>query len=70
MAEKKDRDHGFDDGSYVIKKSRKFDIFAFVVCLLVAFVIWVYAAGRENELPEQPNETESASLTVTAVDTL
>lgn len=37
-----------DDGSYVVKKTKKSSIFAFIVCVLVAFVIWAYAEATEN----------------------
>jgi hypothetical protein len=30
------------DGSYVVKKSRRSNIFAFVLCVLLAFFIWAY----------------------------
>ncbi len=48
MSKRKEKDHGYDDGSYVIKKSRKFSVFAFILCLLIAFVIWLYATGKAN----------------------
>lgn len=70
MARKKEKDHGFDDGSYVVKKNRKFDIFAFIICLFVALAIWIFAESRANEELKVPSEGESASVTVTAVDTL
>ena len=35
------------DGSYVVKKSRKSNIFAFVLCLLLAFFIWAYTQSTE-----------------------
>ncbi len=66
MARKKEKDHGFDDGSYVVKKNRKFDIFAFIVCVLVAFVIWVYAEGRANDVPSDTTvEGEQVSESAT-----
>ena len=34
-----------NDGSYVVKKSRKSSVFAFIVCFLIAFVIWAYTAS-------------------------
>ena len=51
MARKKEKNHSYDDGSFVVKKKRKFNVFAFIVCALVAFVIWVYAEGRTNDVP-------------------
>ena len=38
-----------DDGTYVVKKSRKSNILAFILCLLVAFVIWAYTESYGNE---------------------
>ena len=35
------------DGSYVVKKSRKSNIFAFILCLLLAFFIWAYTQSTE-----------------------
>ncbi len=40
-----------DDGTYVVKKSRKSNILAFILCLLVAFVIWAYAASFGSDSP-------------------
>lgn len=50
-----------DDGSYVVKKTKKSSIFAFVVCVLVAFVIWAYA-----EATEKGGEKDTASDTSVA----
>lgn len=69
MANKKG--NGFDDGSYVVKKSRKLDIFVFIICLLISFAIWLYASQRAEELPqENPTETESEALSETTTDAL
>lgn len=38
-----------DDGSYVVKKSKKSSIVAFIVCVLVACVIWAYAEANDKE---------------------
>ena len=62
MAKKKEQDHGYDDGSYVIKKNRKFSIVAFILCMLVAFVIWLYAENKENQKDTEMNETGGDSL--------
>ena len=37
-----------DDGSYVVKKTKKSSILAFVFCVLLAFVIWAYAEADEK----------------------
>lgn len=38
-----------DDGSYVVKKTKKSSVLAFILCLLIAFVIWAYADATESE---------------------
>ena len=71
MARKKQKDQAFDDGSYVVKKKRNFDIFAFIVCVLVAFVIWVFAAGRTNDVPSDTTvESEQICESVTETQTI
>ena len=68
---KKRKENGYDDGSFVVKKSRNFNIFAFIVCLLVAFVIWVYAEGRTNEMSSDTTlESEQVRASVTETQTL
>lgn len=37
-----------NDGSYVVTHSKKMNVFAFIVCLLLAFCIWVYVMNMEN----------------------
>lgn len=49
-----------DDGSYVVKKSKKSSVLAFILCLLCAFVIWAYADATEAE-----NKAEADSATAT-----
>ena len=62
-----------DDGSYVVNKSKKHSIFAFIVCILIAFVIWAYVEATEdivklkaesNAETTQPYESQSNSETV------
>ena len=66
MARNKKKEHSYDDGSYVVKKKRKFDIFAFIICVLVAFVIWVFAEGRANDVPSDTTvEGEQVSESAT-----
>ena len=36
-----------DDGSYVVKKSKKSNILAFIICLVIAFIIWTYTVNIE-----------------------
>ena len=46
---KKDKkiEHVNDDGSYVVKKSRKSNVFAFILCVIIAFIIWMYCVSVE-----------------------
>ncbi len=62
MSKKKEKDHGYDDGSYVIKKSRKFSFLAFILCMLIAFAIWVYATNKELRSVEEEENTKQDSL--------
>ena len=38
-----------NDGTYVVKKSRKSSVLAFIVCVLIAFVVWAYAVYTEDD---------------------
>ena len=51
-----------DDGTYVVRKTKKSSILAFVVCVLVAFVIWAYAEATDKQEKEVnvPSEPEVA----------
>ena len=57
------------DGSYVVKKSRKSNIFAFILCLLLAFFIWAYTQSTEvdNSYDAQTGE-QSGTNTICAHD--
>jgi len=61
MSKKKEKDHSYDDGSYMIKKNRKFSFFAFILCMLIAFSIWVYATNKATRAAEE-NETKNEAL--------
>lgn len=38
-----------DDGSYVVeKKNRKWNIFAFVLCVFASFFVWLYVMNTQN----------------------
>ena len=62
MSKRKEKDHGYDDGSYVIKKNRKFSVIAFILCVLIAFVIWLYATGKANADQAEAETTAKESL--------
>lgn len=61
MLRKKNTDTEHDDGSYVTKKSKKSSIFAFILCVLIAIVVWAYAEATET----QRLEAESSAVTQT-----
>ena len=44
-----------DDGSYVVKKSKKSNIFAFILCIIIAFVIWMYSVSVELNEQKKAN---------------
>ena len=50
-----------EDGGAAPKKKRKHNLFSLIVCLLVAFVIWLYASSLEKK-DEEAQLSNSASL--------
>ena len=62
MSKKKEKDHGYDDGSYVTKKNSKFSFLAFILCMLIAFAVWVFATNKELEHTAASEETKSDAL--------
>ncbi len=65
MSKRKQNQSARDEGSYVTKKNKKFNIFAFILCLLVAFVIWLYASNHENDKEETNVNTNTQAAVVT-----
>ncbi len=53
MRKNKNNDIEHDDGTYVVKKSGKSSILAFIVCVLLAVVIWASAEASEKSKAEQ-----------------
>ena len=49
-----------DDGTYVVKKNNKMNIGALIVCILIAFAIWVYAENAEAK--EKQESADSFKL--------
>lgn len=72
MSEKKVTDTVEENGGGTVKKRRKFNIIAFILCFLAAFFIWLYAvnAGEKDRAEEQSDavaengdcETEGSTL--------
>ncbi len=54
--------HEYNDGSYVVKKSKKSSIFALIICFLIAFVIWAYTMsyGDGAQAPKDDTVTEES----------
>ena len=66
MSKKKQTELMDDDGSYVVKKNRKLNICAFILCLLVALLIWIYATNLENR--RRAEEAVDSAATEVAAD--
>ena len=65
LKENKSVEYVSDDGSYVVKKSKKSNIFAFILCVIIAFIIWLYAVSVENHEQKKANAgTNSGAATV------
>ena len=68
MAKEKLNSEGVEhnDGTYVVKKSRKSSILAFVFCVIIAFFIWAYAEATENDVKTiYVTETEAVTSAAT-----
>ena len=54
-----------DDGSYVVKDKKEKNIFAFIVCILLALVIWIYTTNSHKKMEENiPNDQKESVETV------
>lgn len=62
MSKRKQNEMMSDDGTYVVKKNRKMNIVAFILCVLIAAVIWLYATNIEEKEREE-GRTDSVSST-------
>lgn len=69
MSKQKQTESFYDEGQPVVKKKRKHNIFAFVICFLIAFIIWIYASNLE-EKKKNEDQTAQASATVVSSDVL
>ena len=49
-------DNKHDDGTYTVKRNRTESVIAFVVCLLIAMAIWVYAKNSEQMNNDGPSD--------------
>lgn len=72
MFKRKQNQVAHDDGSYAKKSNKKINIFAFILCLLIAFVIWLYASNLEKNTQAETNVSTNtqAAITVALPQTL
>lgn len=52
-----------EGGSYVVKKNKKLNILAFVLCVLVSFFVWIYVMNTQNS-----NYTKTFSIAVETIN--
>ena len=67
MAKRKQMENMHDDGSYVVKKSRRGNVVALIVCFLIAVLLWLYVTNAElkRQNASAPDTLGSKSVTVT-----
>ena len=72
MSKRKQNQSARDEGSYVAEKNKKIHIFAFILCVLIAFVIWLYASNLEKNNKDETNVTNNTqtALIVRSHETL
>ena len=63
MNKNRSHDMASDDGAYVVKKSKKLNIFAFVLCVLASFSIWLYVMNTQTS-----DYTKTFTITVEAIN--
>lgn len=57
-----------DDGTYVVRKSRRSNILAFILCVLVAFVIWAYSVTKEQKTSAETGTAEAETTASVGTD--
>lgn len=65
MSKRKQNQFARDEESHVTKKNKKFNIFAFILCVLIAFVIWLNASNAETNDKETTIVIENVQATAT-----
>ena len=70
MAKRKQMENMHDDGSYVVKKSRKGNIVALIVCFLIAVLIWLYITDAETRRQNTNTADNNGSKSVTVTELL
>ena len=65
MAEREIKENVHNDGTYVVKKNRKESVIALIVCVLIAFAIWIYAKNAELKEHKEQAPTGDVQQTET-----
>ena len=68
MSKRKQNEIMSDDGTYVVKKNRKMNIVAFILCVLIAAIIWLYATNTEDKEREEERTEHASSVAYTAAE--
>ena len=68
MSKRKQNERAHDDGSYVVNKSKKRNIVAFILFVLIAFVIWLYAS-KMDEKKQVEAKQNTLAVEMSVVDT-
>ena len=68
MAKRKQMENMHDDGSYVVKKSRKGNVVALIVCFLIAVLIWLYVTEAETRRQNTGTVDNNGSKSVTVTE--
>ena len=53
----------YEDGSYVVKRSKKLNILAFILCVVASFFVWLYVMNTQNS-----NYTRTFTISVEVVN--
>ena len=53
----------YEDGSYVVRKDKKLNILAFILCVVASFFVWIYVMNTQNS-----NYTKTFSISVEVVN--
>ena len=69
MSKQKQTESFYEEAQPTVKKKRKHNIFAFVICFLIAFIIWIYASNLE-EKKKNEDQTTQVSSAIVASDVL
>ena len=72
MSKRKQNQSAREDSNRAEKRDNKFNIFAFILCVLIAFVIWLNASNAEDNNKETTIviENAQAAATVALTETL